>query len=141
MSIIVFRPPTFERRIGEILSEEKKLVSGDIVVTPRKNPFSSYYETDKNMLITQDLFDQYNHSILNSNEQKMCIPIKNNTMGKYLKTELKPCNFNTEPCMCFSKKMNKIFLNKLRHININNLVQKKRNKLIKNQIFTLWKFK
>ena len=141
MSFTVFCSSTFERRKGKILSKEKKLVLGNIIHTPTKHPFSHYYETDENMVITQDLYNKYNQYILNSNEQKMCIPIKNNTIGKYLKTELKPCNFNLEPCVCYSKKINKKFLNKIKNIDINNLVQKKRNKMIKEYIFILWKFK
>ena len=141
MHNIVFCPSTFERRTGERLSKEKKLVLGNSINTPTKNPFSHYYEKDKNMIITQDLFNNYNQSIIDSNEQKMCIPIKNNTMGQYLKTELKPCNFSSEPCLCFSKTINKKFLNKIRNIDINNLVEKKRNKMLKENIFTLWKFK
>jgi len=141
MSCVVFCSSTFESRKGERLSKEQKLVLGNIIDTPTKNPFSYYYETDKNMIITQDFYNKYNQYILNSNEQKMCIPIKNNTMGKYLKTELKPCNFNSEPCVCYSKTVNKQFLNKIRNININNLVEKKRNKMVKKYIFTLWKFK
>ena len=47
MHNIVFCPSTFERRTGERLSKEKKLVLGNSINTPTKNPFSHYYETDK----------------------------------------------------------------------------------------------
>lgn len=130
----------FKKRYGTSMNKEKNLVKGTSVTTPTKNPYSSYFQTDKNMNLTPELYKIYNNNILSNNEKNMCIPVKNNTMGKYLKTSVKPCHFNLEPCICFSKTQNLKLLNKLRYIDMEKSVNMKRNKLSKKIIFTLWKF-